>query len=108
MILSRAKPAIKDDKAEKEKSGSAKKQVPTIEQFLEKRDYTGPCPSVNINSQAIYITYILGGYLATYVSVCCIKLWEREDSQPTPSMCIYYGKKSLSFQTGNFLYIGWC
>ena len=48
MILSRAKPAIKDDKAEKEKSGSAKKQVPTIEQFLEKRDYTGPCPSVNI------------------------------------------------------------
>ena len=48
MILSRAKPAIKDDKAEKEKSGSAKKQVPTIEQFLEKRDYTGPCQSVNI------------------------------------------------------------
>lgn len=58
MILSRAKPAIKDDKAEKEKSGSAKKQVPTIEQFLEKRDYTGPCPSVNINSQAIYYKII--------------------------------------------------
>ena len=41
MILSRAKPAISSEKAEKEKSGSAKKQVPTIEQFLSKRDYTG-------------------------------------------------------------------
>ena len=41
MILSRAKPAISNEKAEKEKSGSAKKQVPTIDQFLSKRDYTG-------------------------------------------------------------------
>ena len=41
MILSRSKPAISDEKAEKEKSGSARKQVPTIEQFLDKRDYTG-------------------------------------------------------------------
>ena len=41
MILSRAKPAIQNENTDKEKSGSAKKQVPTIEQFLEKRDYTG-------------------------------------------------------------------
>ena len=44
MILSRSKPAISDEKAEKEKSGSARKQVPTIEQFLDKRDYTGMFP----------------------------------------------------------------
>ena len=41
MILSRAKPAIQNENTDKEKAGSAKKQVPTIEQFLEKRDYTG-------------------------------------------------------------------
>ena len=41
MILSRAKPAIQNENTDKEKSGSAKKQVPTIEQFLDKRDYTG-------------------------------------------------------------------
>ena len=39
MILSRAKPAIQNEQTDKEKAGSAKKQVPTIEQFLEKRDY---------------------------------------------------------------------
>ena len=41
MILSRAKPAIQNEQTDKDKAGSAKKQVPTIEQFLEKRDYTG-------------------------------------------------------------------
>ena len=41
MIISRAKPAIQNENTDKEKSGSAKKQVPTIEQFLDKRDYTG-------------------------------------------------------------------
>ena len=41
MILSRAKPALSDEKEGKDKSGSAKKQLPTIEQFLDKRDYTG-------------------------------------------------------------------
>ena len=48
MILSRAKPAISDDKNGKEKSGSAKKQLPTIEQFLSKRDYTGNIPIFKI------------------------------------------------------------
>ena len=42
MILSRAKPAIAGDKNDpKENRGSAKKQIPTIEEFLSKRDYTG-------------------------------------------------------------------
>ena len=42
MILSRAKPAIAGEKNEsKDSRGSAKKQIPTIEEFLSKRDYTG-------------------------------------------------------------------
>lgn len=42
MILSRAKPAIAGDNNDsKESRGSAKKQIPTIEEFLSKRDYTG-------------------------------------------------------------------
>ena len=42
MILSRAKPAIAGDKNDpKESRGAAKKQIPTIEEFLSKRDYTG-------------------------------------------------------------------
>ena len=42
MILSRAKPAIAGDNNDsKESRGSAKKQIPTIEEFLAKRDYTG-------------------------------------------------------------------
>ena len=42
MILSRAKPAIAGEKNDpKDNRGSAKKQIPTIEEFLSKRDYTG-------------------------------------------------------------------
>ena len=63
MILSRAKPAIAGDKDEaKEGRGSAKKQIPTIEEFLSKRDYTG------IN----YYLYFNGNVLNETVSLLIV------------------------------------
>merc|ERR1719225_1309722 len=50
MILSRAKPAIAGEKNEsKDSRGSAKKQIPTIEEFLSKRDYTGAMAVLEFN-----------------------------------------------------------